>query len=45
MRIRLAEHVARRGEKRNTFMVLVVKSEGKIPLRRPRRETSPFTFI
>jgi hypothetical protein len=30
-------HVARMGEKRNTYRVLVRKPEGKRPLGRPRR--------
>jgi hypothetical protein len=30
-------HVARRGEERGVFRVLVRKTEGKRPLRRPRR--------
>jgi predicted small integral membrane protein len=30
-------HVARMGEKRNVYMLLVVKPEGKRPLGRPRR--------
>jgi hypothetical protein len=32
-----AEHVARMGEKRNAYRILVGKSEGKRPLGRPRR--------
>jgi hypothetical protein len=36
-RIRLAGHVARMGERRGTYRVLVGKPEGKIPLGRPRR--------
>jgi hypothetical protein len=35
-RMRWVGHVARMGEKRNEFRLLVVKSEGKIPLGRPR---------
>jgi hypothetical protein len=36
-RIRLAEHVARMGEGRNMYRVLVGKPEGKSPLGMPRR--------
>jgi hypothetical protein len=36
-RIRWAGHVARMGEKRNAYRLLVVKPEGKRPLGRPRR--------
>jgi hypothetical protein len=36
-RIRWAGHVARMGEKRNTYRLLVGKQEGKRPLGRPRR--------
>jgi hypothetical protein len=36
-RMRLAGHVARMGEKRNAYRILVGKSEGKRPLERPRR--------
>jgi hypothetical protein len=35
-RIRLAGHVAQRGEGRSAYRVLVGKPEGKRPLRRPR---------
>jgi hypothetical protein len=35
-RIRWAEHVARMGERRAVYMVLLGKPEGKIPLGRPR---------
>jgi hypothetical protein len=35
-RMRWAGHVARMGEKRNAYRVLVGKSEGKSPLERPR---------
>jgi hypothetical protein len=35
-RIRWVGHVARRGEKRNAYRLLVGRSEGKRPLRRPR---------
>jgi hypothetical protein len=34
---RWAGHVARRGEKRNVYRLLVGKPEGKRPLGRPRR--------
>jgi hypothetical protein len=37
MRIRLAGHVARMGEKRNAYRILVGNREGKRPLGRPRR--------
>jgi hypothetical protein len=33
-RMRLARHVARMGEKRNAYRILVGKPEGKRPLRR-----------
>ena len=36
-RMRWAEHVARMGEERGAYRVLVEKPEGKRPLRRPRR--------
>jgi hypothetical protein len=36
-RMRWAEHVARMGQKRNTYRLLVGKPEGKRPLGRPRR--------
>jgi hypothetical protein len=36
-RIRWADHVARTGEKRNAYRLLVGKPEGKRPLGRPRR--------
>ncbi|KAJ4435442.1 hypothetical protein ANN_18057 [Periplaneta americana] len=36
-RLRWAGHVARMGESRNAYRVLVRRSEGKIPLGRPRR--------
>jgi hypothetical protein len=36
-RMRLAGHVARMGEKRNAYNLLVGKPEGKRPLGRPRR--------
>jgi hypothetical protein len=35
-RMRWAGHVARMGEKRNAYRLLVGKPEGKRPLRRPR---------
>jgi hypothetical protein len=35
-RMRWAGHVARMGEKRNTYRLLVGKPEGKRPLGRPR---------
>jgi hypothetical protein len=36
-RMRWAGHVARMGNKRNAYRILVGKPEGKRPLRRPRR--------
>jgi hypothetical protein len=36
-RMRRAGHVARMGEKRNAYRILVAKPEGKRPLGRPRR--------
>jgi hypothetical protein len=36
-RMKLAGHVARMGEKRNAYRLLVGKPEGKTPLGRPRR--------
>jgi hypothetical protein len=36
-RMRWAGHVARMGERRGVYRVLVRKPEGKIPLGRPRR--------
>jgi hypothetical protein len=36
-RMRWVGHVARMGEKRNAYRILVVKPEGKVPLGRPRR--------
>jgi hypothetical protein len=36
-RMRLAGHVARMGEKRNAYRLLMGKPEGKRPLGRPRR--------
>jgi hypothetical protein len=36
-RMRLAGNVARMGDKRNAYRLLVGKPEGKRPLRRPRR--------
>jgi hypothetical protein len=36
-RMRWKEHVARMGEKRNAYRILVGKREGKRPRRRPRR--------
>jgi hypothetical protein len=36
-RMRWAGHVARMGEKRNAYRILVEKPEGKRPLERPRR--------
>jgi hypothetical protein len=37
IRMRLAGHVARMGEKRNAYRILVGKPECKRPLGRPRR--------
>jgi hypothetical protein len=36
-RMRWARHVARMGERRNVYRLLVGKTEGKRPLERPRR--------
>jgi hypothetical protein len=36
-RMRWAGHVARMGEKRNAYRILVGKPEGKRPLGKPRR--------
>jgi hypothetical protein len=36
-KMRWADHVARMGEKRNAYRLLVGKPEGKIPQGRPRR--------
>jgi hypothetical protein len=36
-RMRYPGHIARRGEKRNAYRILVGKLEGKKPLGRPRR--------
>jgi hypothetical protein len=36
-KMRWAGHVARMGEKRNAYRILVGKPDGKRPLRRPRR--------
>jgi hypothetical protein len=36
-RMRWAWHVARMGEKRNAYMILVGKKKGKRPLPKPRR--------
>jgi hypothetical protein len=38
MRIRWAGHVARMGETRNAYRILVGRPEGKRPLGRPRRK-------
>jgi hypothetical protein len=37
IRMRWARHVARRGEKRNAYRLLVGKPEGRRPIGRPRR--------
>jgi hypothetical protein len=37
-RVRWAGHVARMGEKRNAYRILVGKPEGERPLVRPRRK-------
>jgi hypothetical protein len=39
-RMRWAGHVARMGEKRNVYRLLVGKPEGKRPLGRPRRSST-----
>jgi hypothetical protein len=44
-RIRWAGHVARMGEKRNAYRLLVGKPEGKRPLGRPRRRWMDSTCI
>jgi hypothetical protein len=36
-RMRMVGHVARRGDRRNSYRILVGKAEGKRPQRRPRR--------
>jgi hypothetical protein len=38
-RMRWARHVARKGEKRNAYRLLVRKPDGKRPLGRPRRRS------
>jgi hypothetical protein len=38
-RMRWAGHVARMGKKRNAYMILVGKPDGKRPLGRPRRRS------
>jgi hypothetical protein len=43
--MRWARHVARMGEKRNAYMLLVGKPEGKRPLGRPRRRSVDNTSI
>jgi hypothetical protein len=35
--MRWAGHVARMGDKKNAYVILVEKPEGKRPLRRPKR--------
>jgi len=40
-RMRWAGHVARMGERRGVYRVLVGKYEGKIPIGRPRRRWDP----
>jgi hypothetical protein len=37
-RYRWTQHVARMGEKRNTYWILVGNPEGKKPLEKPRRK-------
>jgi hypothetical protein len=44
-RMRWAGHVARMGEERKVYRVLVGKPEGKIPLGRPRRRWEDRTRI
>jgi hypothetical protein len=44
-RMRWAGHVARRGETRNAYRILVAKPEGKRPLGRPRRRWMDSTKI
>jgi hypothetical protein len=44
-RMRWAGHVARMGEKRNAYTILVGKPEGKRPLGRPRRRWGILKWI
>jgi hypothetical protein len=44
-RMRWAGHLARMGEKRNAYRILVGKPEGKRPLRRPRNKWVDNTSI
>jgi hypothetical protein len=39
------DHVARRGEMRYTYKILVIKSEGKLPLGRPSRRYDDIKWI
>jgi hypothetical protein len=43
-RMRWAGHVAKKGEKRNAYRLLVGKPEGKRPLGRPRRRWVDNTY-
>jgi hypothetical protein len=43
--MRLVEHVARMGDKRNAYRVLVGKPEGKRPLGRQRRRLVGWTRL
>ena len=43
--MRLAMHVARMGERRSVYRVLVRETEGKIPLWRPRRKRLGFIML
>jgi hypothetical protein len=43
--MRLTEHVARIGERRNAYRILVEKPEGKKPLGRPRRRWEDISKI
>jgi hypothetical protein len=44
-RIRWVGHVARMGEKRNAYRILMGKPEGKRPLGRPRRRWVVWTGL
>jgi hypothetical protein len=45
MKMRWAGHVARKGEKRNTYRLLVGKPEGRRPIGRPRRRWLDFVEV
>jgi hypothetical protein len=44
-RMRWAGHVARMGERRGSYKILMEKPEGKRPLRRPRRGFYIYIYI